>query len=210
MIKYCINYLCDSDLRWLSLFLACQHLNSGRIFMSLRSELVQGVPVFPCNRCKMFLHAPYNDFTYSRLKKTTGLESFWDGRVSRVQFKFTGKQSETAKGWEICPWWSCGRQWAPLLQAITYKRQVSYERDTSKMLGAASLLAHEPGSRGTTTTGRHHPAAQWRPWLGTPACAREREFWSVSHYRVRSSESAATESSSLTKRTWWTVFVRRL
>jgi hypothetical protein len=58
MIKYFINYYSGSDMlmRWLSLFLAYQHLNSGTNLREWEDQSwlkVQAVPVFRFDWCKM-------------------------------------------------------------------------------------------------------------------------------------------------------------
>jgi hypothetical protein len=56
-------------MRWLSLFLACQHLSSGTNLRECEDQSwfkVQAVPVFPFDSCKMFSCAPER-YVYPRL-----------------------------------------------------------------------------------------------------------------------------------------------
>jgi hypothetical protein len=67
MIKYCINYWCGSDLlmRRLSLFLACQQLNSGTNLREWEGQSwfkVQVVPVLYFDWCKTSLCTPWDVF----------------------------------------------------------------------------------------------------------------------------------------------------
>jgi hypothetical protein len=63
MIKYVISYWCGSEqlMRWMNLFLACQHLNSGTNVRECEDQSwfkVQAVPVFRFDWCKMFSRSP--------------------------------------------------------------------------------------------------------------------------------------------------------
>jgi hypothetical protein len=69
-------------MRWLSLFLACQHLNSGTNLHECENQSrfkVQAVPVFRFHCCKIFSLTP-RGYEYPKLK-TTGLRhpcSYWN------------------------------------------------------------------------------------------------------------------------------------